>query len=123
MKNNQPTKRHKVYTIIFSLWSATILFLTSYPKLHIPIADKLWNSDKLAHFAVYTIFAWLFIKMNHHKTTKNNLRYLIIMLCSIPILDELHQWPIPGRSFSFYDILADSLGFLLIIFLYSRKKI
>ena len=122
MKNENYSERSKLFTFLFITWSAIILFLASYPKLHNPISDKIWNSDKLAHLTVYTIFSWLFIKMNQHKTKNDNLKNLVVMLFTIPILDELHQWPIPGRTFSFYDIIADSIGFLIIIISYYYKK-
>ncbi|MDD2650632.1 MAG: VanZ family protein [Candidatus Cloacimonetes bacterium] len=39
------------------------------------------------------------------------------------MFDELHQLLIPGRSFSFLDILADMMGFAtIILYLNYRKK-
>lgn len=122
MKNNKSTERNKLFTVLFVIWSAIIIFLTSYPKLHVPMSDKIWNFDKLAHLTVYAIFSWLFTKMNQHKSKDANLQHLVVMLFTIPLLDELHQLPIPGRSFSYYDILADSIGFLIIIIFYYYKK-
>ena len=77
--------------------------------------------DKVAHFTEYLIFAFLFVKM--HKDVRKGVKRLLILACTIPILDELHQIPIPGRDFSFYDILADTWGFLVVIFVYWSKCI
>ena len=61
----------------------------------------------------------MFTKKELPKTIKK--LYLLAVL--VPLLDELHQIPIPGREFSVYDIFADFLGFLVIILIYrSRKK-
>ncbi|MFO7897194.1 MAG: VanZ family protein [Candidatus Cloacimonadales bacterium] len=113
--------RNKFYTILFSIWSLIIISLTSYPKLHNPLSDKIWNVDKLAHFTVYAIFSLLFVKMNQHKTYRQNAKSLLLLALIIPLLDELHQIPIPGRSFSVYDIIADIAGFALII-IYCRWR-
>jgi VanZ family protein len=107
--------RNKLFTALFILWSLLIITLTSYPKLQNPLSDKIWNVDKLAHFAVYAIFSLLFVKMNQHKSLRENGKNLTILALIIPLVDELHQIPIPGRSFSVYDILADLAGFLIII--------
>ncbi|MCK4956870.1 MAG: VanZ family protein [Candidatus Cloacimonetes bacterium] len=107
--------RSRIYTILFILWIAIILILTSIPKLHNPLSDKILNIDKLAHLIIYLIFAFLFTKMNKHKTAKQNATSLIYLALFVPLLDELHQIPIPGRTFSYYDMMADTLGFLVII--------
>ena len=113
-------KSRLIFKILFFLWIVTILVLTSYPKLSVP-NDKLLNIDKLAHFVVYLILATLFVLMNIHQTAAKTRLQLILFMLIMPILDELHQIPIPGRYFSFYDLLADTLGFLIIIILISNK--
>lgn len=116
--------RSKFYTFLFVIWCVIIITLTSIPKLQNPLSDKIWNIDKLAHMTVYMIFSFLFMLMNSHKTRRQNAKTLFILMLIIPLLDELHQWPIPGRSFSFYDILADCIGFLIVIILcYYRDKL
>ncbi|TFG19632.1 MAG: VanZ family protein [Promethearchaeota archaeon] len=52
--------------------------------------------------------------------------YLILVTIFYAILDEVHQYFVPSRYFSFYDILLDSigviLGFLFYIFLTNLIK-
>lgn len=108
------------FKITFYVWTIILFTLTSIPKLHAPIDDSL-NIDKLAHFTVYMIFAFLFMKMFGKKQYSSKLRLLSILAVFIPIFDELHQIPIPGRSFSYYDILADFLGFLTVIIYFKIK--
>ena len=108
------------FKITFYVWAVILFTLTSIPKLHTPMSDTL-DIDKLAHFIVYTIFAYLFMKMFGKKQYSSKLRLLSILAVFIPIFDELHQIPIPGRSFSYYDILADFLGFLIVIIYFKIK--
>lgn len=110
----------KYYKILFYIWTAILFTLTSIPKLSSPIDDSL-NFDKLAHLVVYLIFAFLFIKMFKAKMQSQKLKVLSILAVTVPVLDELHQIPIPGRTFSFLDILADFLGFLIIIIYFKLK--
>ncbi len=110
----------KVFRTLFILWSAVILTLTSYPKLQSPLDDSL-NFDKFAHVFVYLIFAWLFMKMHGNSVDNKTIKKLILLAVIVPVLDELHQIPIPGRSFSWWDILADMIGFWIIILIYKNK--
>ena len=106
--------------IAFYVWAVILFTLTSIPKLQSPLDDSL-NIDKLAHFIVYMIFAYLFMKMFKQDQYIQKLKLLSILAVIIPIFDELHQIPIPGRSFSYYDILADFLGFLMVIIYFKIK--
>jgi len=63
----------------------------------------------------------LFMKMFDENQYTQKLKILSVLAVIIPILDESHQILIPGRSFSYYDILADFLGFLTIIIYYKLK--
>ncbi|MCF7859062.1 MAG: VanZ family protein [Candidatus Cloacimonetes bacterium] len=108
------------YKVTFYIWLLVILTLTSLPKLHTPLDDSL-NVDKLGHLFVYLIFAYLFMKMHREDQYRAKLKLLIIFAVVLPFVDELHQIPIPGRTFSFYDILADFLGFSIVITIYSIK--
>ncbi len=110
----------KYYKIAFYIWTGILFTLTSIPKLQSPLDDSL-NIDKLAHFIVYMIFAYLFMKMFNEKQYIQKLKLLSVLAFVIPIFDELHQIPIPGRSFSYFDILADFLGFLAVIIYFKIK--
>ncbi len=110
------------YKYFFIIWSIIILILTSIPRLHTPV-DELWNVDKLAHFIVYLIFAFLFIMMNINNDFKKTQHTLILLSIIVPIFDEIHQIPIPGRQFSLLDIIADFIGFATIIVIFKNKKI
>jgi len=97
------------------------LTLTSIPKLQTPSSD-IFKLDKVAHFGVYLVFAYLLVKI-HRSDQKILLRKLLLLALLIPVLDEVHQIPIPGREFSLYDIIADMAGFAVIFVLTKAKRI
>lgn len=112
--------RKKHFKIAFYVWTVILFTLTSIPKLQSPLNDSL-NIDKLAHFTVYLIFAYLFMKMFERSQYIQKLKLLSVLAVIIPVFDELHQIPIPGRTFSYFDILADFLGFLTVIIYFKIK--
>ena len=110
----------KTYKFLFVIWSLVILTLTSIPKLNIP-TEHIVSLDKVAHFGVYLLFAWFFIRMHQPENLGATLKKLILLSLAVPLFDELHQIPIPGRMFSVWDVIADFIGFLVIIIIYKRK--
>jgi len=111
MKN----KKFKIYRVLFIAWSIILFTLTSIPKLSAPSTGIL-GIDKLAHFGVYMVFAYLLVK-SLNREQGSLIKILIVAALLIPLADELHQIPIPGREFSVYDIFADMAGFAIIILL------
>jgi len=112
--------KKRYFKFAFYVWTVILFTLTSIPRLQSPINDSL-NVDKLAHFGVYLIFAYLFMKMFDTNQYILKLKLLTVLAVIIPISDELHQLLIPGRSFSYFDILADFLGFLAVIIYYKLR--
>ncbi|MDN5353715.1 MAG: VanZ like family [Candidatus Cloacimonadota bacterium] len=102
----------KIYRYLFYIWLVTIITLTSWPTLALP-SHKILGIDKLAHFSVYLVLAFLMLKKDNSVVRKKH--YFLAVI--IPVLDELHQIPIPGRYFDFSDIVADLLGFAIIFLL------
>lgn len=72
---------------------------------------------KLAHFTEYLILGILII--NLLKDYTNNPLFISIIICLIyATSDEFHQLFVPGRSCQLRDIMIDTLGSILGIFLY-----
>jgi len=115
---------YKWNRVIFVIWALIIFTLTSYPKLTTG-APNIVGIDKAAHFVMYFVFALLFMRMRKDIDPKPQLRYLLFLSVIVPIVDELHQIPISGRSFSIWDIAADFVGFIAVFCLYrfSKKKV
>ncbi|MBN2460010.1 MAG: VanZ family protein [Candidatus Cloacimonetes bacterium] len=110
----------KTYRILFVIWTAIMFTMTSIPELN-TAPDRLLNIDKLYHIILYFVFTVLYIRMNKDKQGRGTLRVLIILLLILPFLDELHQIPIPGRSFSLLDVIADVIGFFAAIILFRKE--
>lgn len=92
------------------LWVALILVGTSWPSIKIPSPDL--ALDKVAHFGAYAILAGLSLRAT---LTPQNVRTIVAVVCAVSLLgavDEWHQSFIPGRSMSFLDWCADTIGAL-----------
>jgi len=112
---------NKIINYIFIIWCIIIFTLTSLPSLKIQATDTL-GFDKIAHFFIYLIFSILFMLRKTGSTNHQKLKILILLSIFVPLFDELHQIPIKGRFFSFYDLLADFLGFIVVIALFYKKN-
>lgn len=80
------------------------------------------------HITVFFMFSlFLFISLINGKNTGFIFPVSILFLVSYGILDELHQFFVPGRVCSFSDFGLDSLGIMLALMIYTislqyRKK-
>ena len=70
---------------------------------------------KIAHFSIYTVGGVLvmvfFSKLNI--TSKKKIIYSLVFCAIYAVLDELHQYFVPGRSCEIRYVLIDSTGSLL----------
>ncbi len=72
------------------------------------------GADKMAHFIVYGILAAL-VSVGLHRAPKGNSAlvrlYAPILFATLyGISDEIHQYFVPGRTFSILDMVADGIG-------------
>ena len=81
------------------------------------------NINDILHICEYALLSFL---IAFGFSGKVRSVYLILITIIYAILDEVHQYFVPNRYFSFYDILLDSigviLGFLFYIILTNLKK-
>lgn len=103
---------NRLWKRLFWIWTVILFTLTSYPKLPVPTVDGL-TLDKVAHFLFYLVFAYFYYRMKGER--REAVSGLLLLLALIPVLDEAHQLFIPGRTFSWWDALADALGMGLVI--------
>lgn len=93
-------------------WAAFILLLTSIPGADLPHV-ALRDADKLVHFTMYGVFAWLSTRSLARPGRIARVAVLVVLGVSIfGALDEWHQQFIPGRSMELLDWMADTLGAL-----------
>lgn len=130
--------KKKTSTILFILYSVLVFTVSSIPRLSVSVYTPVISPDKLAHCFQYFIFAFLYFhfrfnqkKFNFVKRYNNVNKYdinhiyevirkdiyveLFFLSFLISIFDELHQIPIPGREFCWFDVIADILGIQLFI--------
>lgn len=114
------TFRYKIPIIAYSV----LIFIISSLSLNEVPSLKIGLLDKLVHFGEYTIYGLLL--MLAFATAKSNkiVRYSISLSLCVGILfgllDEIHQYFVPGRTCSVLDLLADVIGVWFGTFLFSK---
>jgi len=101
----------------FLNWTLVLSYLIlifSLSSLSKPIPfepPKFYQIDKLYHFVEYLILGVLLLNAFHGSM---NLKKAALISCILAPLyaftDELHQYFVPLRDASFFDLIADSLG-------------
>ena len=128
--------KNKSSTVLVAIWMIIIFIMSSFDSVESSnqsnfIVDiianifKIENIEllsfiirKLAHFAEYLILGLLVANM-FTKNNINNLYLISIILCIIyATSDEIHQIFVPGRACQLRDILIDSIGSIIGIYLY-----
>jgi VanZ family protein len=95
-----------------ALWGAFIEVLTSWPR--VPDFGEPAGSDKLAHVALYGIFAFLVIRAAQQgRPAMRAILISFVALSAWGALDEWHQKFIDGRSADVSDWAADTTGVLV----------
>ncbi len=107
------------WKLLFWLILGSLLYLTLTPSPPEPI--RLRNIDKLYHFIAFAGFSFVF------KIAYKQFQNIFIIIASgiLAILIEVIQYYIPGRGFSFADMLADASGIFVgvwVAFLMLRLK-
>jgi len=98
-----------------TFWTLIILILTWYPKIEIPDIG-IDAEDKIAHIGVFCLWSLLMLRMFSKyeiKRIPGAVKLLIIAGTIFAIADESVQGFVPGRHFSFYDMLANNIGIWL----------
>ena len=92
-----------------ALWGTFIEVLTSWPR--VPDFGEPEGSDKVVHFGLYAVFAYLVIRAA--QAGRPSLRLVTLTLLGLmawAAADEWHQRFIDGRTPSTADWAADSAG-------------
>ena len=82
--------------------------------------------DKLYHIIAYGSLAGAFLYSLHpfsHSSNRSVIAIVVVLFCTVyGISDEFHQYFIPGRVVSFWDVMADGLGALLVVIWWLRRE-
>jgi len=94
----------KRFFVLFILYCGLIYYLSSIPNLTL---KNVFNfQDLFLHFGEYSVFAILL----YFSFPNRDIPSLLMFTQIFAFLDELHQFFVPGRTFSFLDFFADFLG-------------
>ena len=101
-----------------------LIFFFSQPVVPVSnyIASVFSIKSYLQHVLIYTILALLIYRALSY--TKNPSKFLVVFSTTLyGLLDEIHQFYVPGRTFDWFDVGMDLLGAILaLILLYIFKK-
>lgn len=108
------------YWLPLIVYCLAIYIQSDLPSIeHIPSFEF---SDKFMHFFAYAIMGVLFYRAYQTLRIKDNLRMLILLsvvsASLYGISDEIHQYYVPFRDASIFDVIANILGAICGVYLY-----
>jgi len=95
-------------------WAGLIFYLSSQPSIETPSLFP--GQDKLFHLMAFGILGLLTmgaLQASHGGYPTRQVWRVALAVMLYGILDEFHQYFVPGRSADVYDVLADAIGGLL----------
>jgi VanZ family protein len=117
-RQNSRARWFLVYHLPAMAYATAIVLMSSIPDLKVP-EFRFLLFDKLAHFVEYAVFAFLTFRSFSHisqKITRGQAFLLsALFLFLFALLDELHQYFVPGRYSDVYDLIGDILGALVVL--------
>ena len=114
------------FGILLIVYSIVVFIFSSRPE--VGVGQYFYGQDKVIHFLTYGIHAFLCLLALSDKILLLKLFHYFLTLAfsvSYGIFNEIYQYFIPEREFSFGDILANSLGiitFLVMVYIFQNKK-
>ena len=103
--------RRKAFLLAAISWAGLIFYLSSQPSIETPALFP--GQDKLFHLIAFGILGFLAMGSRPPAHTIKQVWQVALAVMLYGILDELHQYWVPGRSADVYDAIADTLGGLL----------
>lgn len=111
-------KRYFYYHLPWKLLMIAIFIQSSFEQIGLPYLGFVWQ-DKFLHFLVFGILAFLIARSFKNTSISSLNKYYSIWAIGITtiygILDEFHQYYVPGRSSTIADWIADVLGAICFI--------
>jgi VanZ family protein len=93
--------------------------LSLLPPQDLPKIPLFRGADKVIHFMMYFVFSILFCWALRTERHYSRLFFIVVLTIGWGVLMEFIQFSMRmGRSFSWYDISANSLGVLVGIVIY-----
>ena len=107
------------------IWCGVIYYLSSIPNLKSDLSGQ-WDFifRKIAHLMEYAILTFLFFRASSKNLNfRRAISYAALFSITYALTDEYHQLFVFGREGNLGDILIDSLGVFLAVFLIYRKTL
>ncbi|MGB5872722.1 MAG: VanZ family protein [Bacteroidota bacterium] len=128
MSDTSPGSRFLHNQLPAIVWALLIFSSSSIPSLA-PTFPKDAPVDKLIHFVVFFVLAWLVYRALAHQSRftllQNNAKiFTIITGIAYGVFDEVHQLFVRGRTSELLDVTADAagvIGFVLVAWLLERR--
>ena len=108
-------KRKSLAWSLTILYASFIFYLSSLPTIQAPLIVAI--PSFLKHVAEYSVFGFLLLASLRASNYdgKEALILAVVVASLYGVTDEIHQYFVPGRFFSYTDMLADFLGSLFAI--------
>ena len=118
---------NKKFLWLSIIYTLLIFFISLIPLPNITIPDfNLFQPDKLAHFIIYFIMLYLWLKSNSLKENKFRLKSLILVLFISSFIETLQGTSFVKRHYELADLIANSVGIIfsyIVFVLYPYKKL
>jgi len=118
-------KHPRFFGVLAIIWFLIMIYLLLFPSKDLPKVPLFPNMDKLIHFTLYFVFTFLSLFASSIKKSRN-IPWIIVLMFVICVTTEILQRIMPyGRSFDYYDMMANSFGIIigLLFFNYIKKQI
>ncbi|MCX6640917.1 MAG: VanZ family protein [bacterium] len=106
------------------IWLTAIFVMSSFHKTFIP-QSKYISWDKVAHIIEFGILGYLTARAIYFSGVRFLYRSFVIMTILLGVLyaasDEFHQYFVPGRFASVYDVMADGIGVAIGLWIFYRS--
>ena len=121
-------KQNRIYHYRFAIaWAMLILFAcgASPGTLSELRLEDLFGYDKPIHALLFGGQAWLLIKANlkYHKGSRHKVIILWCMVSAVfgGLIELMQKFIFTGRSYDYYDMIANTLGCVIVYFIASKK--
>jgi VanZ family protein len=103
-------------------WAFIILVLTMLPGNKLPEVN-IYSFDKLVHFGIFGLLMHLLLKdLKRTGALPGYIKFSFFFCFLFGTSIEIIQIFVPGRNFSVYDIIANSIGVVLGYFFFKTAE-
>jgi VanZ family protein len=125
MRCRTPQQKIVLYWAPPIAWATLVLCasVTPQPEMHLPVVPSMPGIDKVAHLVMYGILTVLFCRAFRQPSAlysaSNAFALALITSTGYGLIIECYQYLVPFRSFEGLDLLANALGSLSALLVWS----